>query len=58
MCSAIQTLLIVDLWILVFAILSAIKVAPDDLSGKSFGYPWLLICRFGVGIGAGGTPQA
>ena len=44
--------------ILVSGVLSAVKVAPDDLNGKAFGYPWLLICRFGVGVGAGGTPQA
>lgn len=48
----------VDVWILIFGILSAIKVAPDDPSGKAFGYPWLLICRLGVGLGAGGTAQS
>ena len=53
-----QTLLVVDIWILCFGVLSAIKVANDDVSGKTFGYPWLLICRFGVGFGAGGTSQA
>jgi MFS family permease len=52
------TLLIVNIWILVFGILSAIKVAADDPAGKMVGYPWLLICRFGVGFGAGGTAQA
>ena len=53
-----QTLLIVNILILVFGVLSAIKVAADDPSGKAFGYPWLLTCRFGVGFGAGGTAQA
>jgi MFS family permease len=53
-----STLLIVNIWILVFGVLSAIKVAADDPSGKTFGYPWLLSCRFGVGFGAGGTAQA
>lgn len=47
-----------DIIILVFGVLSAVRVAPDDRSGKLIGYPWLLICRFGVGIGAGGTSQA
>ena len=53
-----QTLLIVNILILIFGVLSAIKVAPDDPSGKGFGYSWLLTCRFGVGFGAGGTAQA
>ena len=48
----------VDISILLFGVLSAIKVANDDLSGKAVGYPWLLLCRFGVGFGAGGTAQA
>jgi len=48
----------VDIIILLFGVLSAVRVAPDDPSGKAVGYPWLLICRFGVGIGAGGTAQA
>ena len=51
-----QGLLIVDMMILVFGVLSAIPVSADD--SKVPGYPWLLICRFGVGFGAGGVPQA
>lgn len=51
-----QGLLIVDVWILVFGVLSALKVSEGD--DRDFGYPWLLICRFGVGFGAGGTSQA
>ena len=50
-----KSLFIVNVVILTFGILSALKVSPDD--GRIPGYPWLLICRFGVGIGAGGTPQ-
>ena len=38
--------------VLIFGVLSALKVSPDD--GRIPGYPWLLICRFGVGIGASG----
>ena len=38
--------------VLIFGVLSALKVSPDD--EKIPGYPWLLICRFGVGVGAGG----
>ena len=48
-------LFIVNVVILIFGVLSALKVSPDD--GRIPGYPWLLICRFGVGVGAGGTPQ-
>ena len=51
-----QGLLIVDLLLLVFGVLSAVPVSPDD--AKIPGFPWLLICRFGVGFGAGGTAQA
>ena len=48
-------LFVIVVVILIFGVLSALKVSPDD--GRIPGYPWLLICRFGVGIGAGGTPQ-
>ena len=51
-----QGLLIVDIILLVSGILSAIPVSADD--SKIPGYPWLLICRFGVGFGAGGTAQS
>ena len=51
-----QGLLIIDLMLLFFGILSAIPVSADD--AKVPGYYWLLFCRFGVGFGAGGTAQA
>jgi len=50
-----RCLFIVDLVILVFGVLSAVPASSCD--GKIPGYPWLLVCRFGVGIGAGGTSQ-
>ena len=53
---AFQGLFIVDVILLVSGVLSAIPVSPDD--AKIPGYPWLLLCRFGVGFGAGGTAQA
>ena len=49
-------LFIVNLVILVCAGLSAIPVSASD--SRIPGYPWLLICRFGVGFGTGGTGQA
>ena len=52
----IQGLFIVDIVILVFGVLSAVPLTPGDV--KIPGYPWLLLCRFGVGFGAGGTSQA
>ena len=49
-------LFLVNTVILTFGILSALKVSTDD--GRLPGYPWLLICRFGVGFGIGGASQA
>lgn len=49
-------LLLVDIVILLFGLLSALPVSSDD--SKIPSYPWLLICRFGVGFGAGGSGQA
>ena len=49
-------LFLVNLVILIFGVLSALKLSPDD--ARIPGYPWLLICRFGVGIGAGGSGQS
>ncbi len=49
------SLLLVDICILVFGLLSAAQISPDD--GRTPGYPWILICRFGVGFSAGGTIQ-
>ena len=50
-----QGLLIIDIVIVVFGVLSAVPVSPDD--SKIPGYPWLLLCRYCVGFGAGGVPQ-
>lgn len=49
-------LFMVNVVVLVFAALSALQVSADD--GKIPGYPWLLVCRFGLGFGAGGTGQS
>ncbi len=49
-------LLIVNIIILVFGMLSALKVSSED--SRLPGYPWLLVCRFGVGFGAGGAGQS
>lgn len=38
-----------------FGALSAVKLTPDDR--KYPGYPWLLVCRFGVGLGTSCIPQ-
>ena len=46
---------LLDLVILVFGVLSSLKLSSDD--SKVLGYPWLLACRFGVGFGAGGASQ-
>ena len=54
--SSTQGLLIIDIMLLVFGVLSAVPVSAGDV--KIPGYPWLLFCRFGVGFGAGGTAQA
>ena len=51
-----QGLLLMDIVILVFGVLSATQLSHGD--AKFPGYPWLLLCRFGVGVGAGGVPQA
>ena len=42
--------------ILISGVLSALKLTPDD--ARIPGYPWMLLCRFGVGFGASGLPQA
>ena len=41
--------------VLVSGVLSALKLTPDD--ARYPGYPWMLICRFGVGFGASGITQ-
>ena len=51
-----KALLGMDLVVLIFGVLSALKLTPDD--NRSAGYPWLLACRFGVGFGAAGVTQA
>ena len=49
-------LLLVNIILLVFGVLSALKVSAED--SRLPGYPWLLVCRFGVGFGAGGAGQS
>ncbi len=49
------SLLLVDICVLIFGLLSAAQVSPDD--NRKFGYPWLLICCFGVGFSSRGTMQ-
>ena len=49
-------LFVVIIVIFVFGVLSSLKVSSDD--SKVPGYPWLLACRFGVGLGASGVCQA
>ncbi len=44
-------LFMVNLLTLVFGLLSAIPVSSDD--SKIPGFPWLLLCRCGVGFAAG-----
>ena len=50
-----NTVFIVNVIVLVFGVLSALKVSSGD--SKIPGYPWLIICRFCVGFGAGGVTQ-
>ena len=50
-----KSLLVVDILVLVFGILSALQVSAHDT--RIPGYPWLLICRFGVGFATAGTSQ-
>ena len=49
-------LFLVNIIILVFGVLSALKISSSD--SKIPGYPWLLFCRCGVGFGAGGAGQS
>lgn len=49
-------LFIINLVTLTFGILSALKLSADD--ARIPGFPWLLVCRFGVGFGAGGVGQS
>ena len=44
-----------NLVVLVCGILSALKLTAND--DRLPGYPWLLLCRFGVGFGAAGITQ-
>jgi len=50
-----KSLLLVDIFVLVFGVLSALQISSDD--GYLPGYPWLLICRFGVGFSSAGSSQ-
>lgn len=40
---------------LTFGVLSALKLTPGDK--RIPGYPWILLCRFGVGLGTSCIPQ-
>ena len=50
-----KSLLFVDIFVLVFGVLSALQISSDDAYLP--GYPWLLICRFGVGFSSAGSSQ-
>ena len=41
--------------VVIFGILSALQISPED--SKIPGYPWLLVCRFFIGIATGGLMQ-
>ena len=45
-----------NLVLLIFGVVGALKLSSDDT--RLPGYPWLLLCRFGVGFGASGIGQA
>ena len=49
------TLFCSNIVVLVSGVLSALKLTPDD--ARYPGYPWMLLCRFGVGFGASGITQ-
>ena len=51
-----KVLLIADIAILVFGVLSALKMSPGD--SRYPGYPWLIVCRFFVGFSTAGALQA
>lgn len=40
---------------IIFGVLSALKLTPND--DRIPGYPWILFCRFGVGLGTSCQPQ-
>ena len=50
-----KALIGMDLVVLVCGVLSALKLTAND--DRIPGYPWLLLCRFGVGFGAAGITQ-
>lgn len=50
-----KALLGMNLVVLVCGVLSALKLTSND--DRFPGYPWLLLCRFGVGFGAAGITQ-
>lgn len=50
-----KALIGMDLFVLICGVLSALKLTDDDR--RLPGYPWLLLCRFGVGFGAAGITQ-
>lgn len=44
-----------NILVLVCGVLSALKLTTND--DRIPGYPWLLLCRFGIGFGAAGITQ-
>lgn len=50
-----KALLVANLTILISGVLSALQLTSND--DRIPGFPWLLICRFGVGFGASGITQ-
>ena len=51
-----KTLFVIILVTLIFAVLGAIKLTQDD--ARIPGYPWMLLCRCGVGFGVSGAAVA
>ena len=50
-----SVLILSDFAVCLSGVLSALKLTPND--DRLPGYPWLLLCRFGVGFGAAGITQ-
>ena len=46
----------ISIMVLTCGILCAVKLTPND--DRIPGYPWLLLCRFGVGFGVSGISQS
>lgn len=50
-----KALFVANLTILISGVLSALKLSAND--DRIPGYPWMILCRFGVGFGAAGIVQ-